>query len=825
MGSAINDFRLALRQLRKTPGFTVTSVLTLALGIGASAAIFCLIDGLWLHPMPVPHPDQLVRVFATTPDAQNGFFSYTEYQALADRANAFHGGSAGLVAIGGRGSLMPNPDGTSTLLLNNVVSANFFSVLGVHPLLGRVFTARDAAQLRTHPALVLSYRCWQRTFGGDPSIVGRQIPLRHGKDGINQVDVWGVLPPSFRDVDPNSDRDLWIPAETWAVLIGQSELTTNTFRWFNLVGRLAPGATVAQANDQVAAISGALAAADPVHDRQRSARVISDLSYRLQNAGTTGLILFAIVGGVVLLCTINVAHLLLARAISRGSEVALRISLGATRWAVARQLLLENTLLCALGWVAGLAVAAALAAVLPRFLVTEPAMLVSLNAPLHFQVDWRVFLLAGSLALVTMLLLALVPIAQVARPQLVPALRSASSQCTEDRSPVARRFAVWLQIGISFALLVSTAALVQSFLNTRTQSIGLTRHQVLVAFTQDPDEPVRGDVLSKLLAIPGVRRAAYAIRAPLMPSEGGIAAKVLLPDHPELRDPVEIKYNAVSPGFLSAIGTRVLRGRSFTAEDDTTGPPVVLISDAMAHKYWPSQDPIGQVVRLPGFNNGAPGSKSHDLEARIVGVTEDAPINQIGEVPEPYMYLPFRFSQMGEVTFVVETSQNAMSAAQDARQVLIHVNPLLDPMFVTSLPELIHYSAGNYQMMAELVSALGIIGFFLTIVGLYGFLAFRVTQRRREIGIRMALGASREGTALLILRDTAKLVVIGLAVGLGLALAATRLEASVLFGVQPLDAAGLGAAFALLSLAAFGAAWLPARRAATIEPMQALRTE
>ena len=820
MSSVARDLRFALRQLYKTRGFTLTAVLTLALGIGASSATFCLMDGLWLHPMPVPHSDRLTRIFATTPDSQEGFFSYPEYQALAGRATAFHGVSAGVVAMGGRGSLMPNADGTSTLLLNNVVSANFFSVLGVHPMLGRVFTAADSDRLRSHPGLVLGYRCWQRTFGGDPNIVGRQIPLRHGKDRINQVDIWGVLPPDFRDVDPNSDRDLWIPAETWAATVDPGELTSTTSRWFNLIGRLAPGATVAEANDQVVTITQALAAADPANSRGRSARVVSDLNYRLQNAGTTGIVLFAIVGGVVLLCTVNVAHLLLARALSRGPEVALRLSLGATRWAVARQLLMENLVLCAFGWIAGLAFAAGIATMLPRLLVSGPAMLVSLDTPPHFQLDWRVFFLGGLLALVTMLLLALVPLAQVAKPQLVPVLRSASSQRTDDRNPRARRFAVWLQIGISFALLVSTGTLVQSFLNTRTQPIGLTRNQVLVAFTQDPDDAIRQTILTNLRALPGVRSVAYGIRSPLMPSENGIAEKVLLPSHPELIDPVEIKFNAVSPGFLDVTGTRIVRGRGFTQADDADGPASVLINHSMAQKYWPVRDPIGQIVHL---------ADGH-LDARIIGVTEDAPISQIGEIPEPYLYIPFhqyqaRLSNMGEITFVIGTGQNAMSLAQDARQVLIHINPLLDPMFVTSLPELIRYSAGNYQMLAELVSALGIIGLFLTIVGLYGFLAFRITQRRREIGIRMALGASRDATALLVVRDTVRMVAIGLAIGFVLAMAATRLETSVLFGVRPLDAFSLLAAFSLLGVATLGASWAPARRAASIEPMQALRSE
>jgi predicted permease len=456
---------------------------------------------------------------------------------------------------------------------------------------------------------------------------------------------------------------------------------------------------------------------------------------------------------------------------------------------------------------------------LPRLLVREPTMLVQVGSgPAGFQIDWRVFLFASVMALATMLLLALVPLRQVSRPELLHAVQAGAMTRTEGRQPMARRAAIWLQIGISFALLVSTGALVRSFLNTHTQSIGLTRSQVLLAWTQDPDPEMRREIAIRLRALPGVERVAYAIRSPLSLSEGGIAVKALFPDHPELRDPIEIKFNAVSPDFLELTGTHIVRGRGLTEADDQGGPAVVLINQAMAQKYWPGQNPIGKLIELTGSLEGM-------NEARIVGVTENAPINRIGELPEPYLYLPFHFSTMGEVTFALQTGVSAMSLAQPVRQTLIHIHPLLDPMMVTSLPELIRYSSGSYQMMAELVSALGLIGLMLTVVGLYGFLAFRVTQRRREIGIRMALGASREATSLLVLRDTAGMGLIGLALGILLAAAAARLESSLVFGVKPLDALSLAGALGVLASAVVAAGWVPARRAATIDPMQALRTE
>ena len=824
MNKLMQDLRYAFRQLRRAPGFAVTAILTLALGIGASSSIFCLIDNLWLHPLHVPHPGELVRVFATTkqsPDAYEGvdtYFTFSEYQAIAARTKTLKTS----VALGRRGSLMQRADGTSVLLLTNVVSSNFFEGLGVKPLLGRIYTSADSAQLRTHPGVLLGYGFWQREFASDPSVVGHQLSIMRGKDHRSQVDIWGVLPPSFREIDNGLDRDLWMPTETWAAVANADELRSREFRWFKVLGRLASGASIAQVNQQVAATAKAMQISDPQSNRGRGARAVGDFSYRMDRAGTTGLVLFAIVACVVLLGTVNLAQIMFARALGRAPEVALRMSLGAHRVTIARQLLVENLLLGLFGLAAGVGLAAEIAVLLPRFLVSEPAMLVVIGSgQVNFQLDLRVFAFATALAFITMLLLALVPLKQVAATELLPVLKSASATRTEGKAPTMRRAVVWLQIAISFALLISTGALVRSFINTRTQSIGLTRNQVLLAWTQEPDAPMRDDVVQRMKAMPGIKEVAYAIRAPLSLSEGGISVKTLLPSHPEIHDPIEIKYNAVSSGFLDVIGTHILRGRGFTASDDHYGPPVILISRSMAERFWPGGDPIGQVVKFVGFNTGSkPG-----LDARIIGVTEDAPINQIGEISEPYIYMPFHLSQMGEITFALSTKQDAMSLAQATRQVLIHENPLLDPMMVTSLPELIRFSAGNYQMMAELVTALGLVGLALTIVGLYGFLAFRVSQRRREIGIRMALGASREITALLILGDTARMAGVGLALGTVLALAGMRFESSVLFGVRPLDPLSVGIAVVVLSSAIALATWLPARRAASIDPMQALRTE
>jgi hypothetical protein len=297
---------------------------------------------------------------------------------------------------------------------------------------------------------LLGYAFWKRGFGGDETIVGRQITLLRGKDHRSQVDIWGVLPPEFREIDNGMDRDLWMPTETWAAVAHSEDLTSREFRWFNVLGRLANGSSVAQVNDQVSAMASGWAASDPATNKGRGARALSDFRYRMANAGTSGLVLFAIVGSVVLLAAVNVAHLLLARALSRGPEVALP-GLSARRVALARQLLIENLLLGILSLAAGLGIAVGVATLLPRLLVSEPAMLMPVGSGAAFLVDWRVFWFAAAVALAMMLLLALIPLRQVSRPDLLPAVQAGTVAHAEARVPAARRAAIWLQIAISFA--------------------------------------------------------------------------------------------------------------------------------------------------------------------------------------------------------------------------------------------------------------------------------------------------------------------------------------------------------------------------------------
>ncbi len=819
MTSILQDLRYALRRLRKNPGFAAVTVLTLAVGIGASAAIFSLIDAFWLRPMAVPHPQQLVRLFSTTEQEQQGLFSYPEFQAIQPSVRSLRS----VVAIGRRGTQIPRPDGTLEMRAVDVVSSNFFDALGVKPMLGRAFHSGDK-MLDNTPVVILGYSFWRHHFGGDPSVVGKPLTLVRGNSRL-QAEILGVLPPSFREVDNLSDRDLWMPEQTWMMNAGPKEPTGWDFRWFNLLGRLAPGSNVQEAQNELRSVARSLQLSHPESNRNRSISVISDLHYRLQNAGATGSLLFAIVGLVVVLCVVNVANLLLARGLAQSREAAIRVALGGSRGRIFQQSLVENLLLAVLALGSGLLVSAAAAASLPALLsrmLNGPAMLESENFESFgnpFNIDARVVMVACVLTAVTFLALALVQLWQLSRNDVQQVIHAGgSSRTLGGRAPRFRRVLLSGQIAISLILLIATGVLVRSFVNTQTMPIGMTRGNLLVAFCGLPSKDGMAksqEAIHQFYALPGVEQVAYAIRSPLMLSEGGMAKKVLLPDRPQMRDPIEIKYNTVSPNYLPVTGTRILAGRDFVDQDNVSGPAVVVINRTMARKFWGTQDPVGKTIHLV----------SPPLDARIIGIAEDVPINQIGEVPEPYFYLPFRYAEWSEITFLVRSRQDAMSLAEPARDILVHIDPQFGPIFVTSMNEQLQYSASSYRVSAELVTALGLIGLLLTVVGLSAFLMYRVQQRTAEIGLRMALGSSRGEVSMLIVRETLRATLVGAVVGLPLALLAAHLASSALFGVRPWDPWSVFGALLALALITGMTTLVPARRAAGVEPIEALRCE
>ena len=801
------DVRYAVQGLWRSPVFTLSATLALGLAIGANATIFGLVDAQWLRPPGVAGPGELVRIFSTTPTDTTGTWSYPEYRALVDESASF----AGVIAKGGRGATMAAADGTPELLLVNVVSMNFFTTLGVTPAIGRVFATGDEPALEQQPGVVLGYAFWQRRFGGNPSIVGQTIRLN--RSGAVPVTVLGVLPRSFRDLDAAGDRDLWLPPPTWVRLSNRSEFEDRDFRWFEVMARKRAGVSVAAAQADVLHVAATLSTAYPATNAGRAARVISDFDYRLENGGTNAEALFGLVLLVVLITCVNVANLLLARGAARTREIAVRVALGAGRARLLRQLMTESAILGMLGAIAGFTLSLWLTRLMPALLGTPPGF----RSFTLFQVDGRVLLFTLAVTILTTCLFGVLPSWLSTRADVAPLIKGTAVAAGGRGDRRVRQALVISQIAVAVVLLCGAAVLARSFAETNRADLGVTRKPLASAWvTGEPftkEAVVEG--LRRLQGIAGVTHAAIALRAPLSLSGNGYARPVYFPEQPAA--PAEglpqIKLNTVSATYFETIGTRLLRGRVFTADEDGPGEPVMVVNEAFEAKYFPG-GAIGQRAQ--------PGGQTA-LVHRIIGVVQNSVINEIGEPPEPYFYLPYWREDFGEITFLVQTSTNAAAFVPIIKQTLKGVDPHLDPRRVITMRDYMEYSARTFRATAALAGALGIVGLILTILGVYGVVAYRTSWRTREIGIRMALGARRGEVLALIVREGAMTALIGIAIGIPAALAVTRELASMLFHVSPWDALS----FSTVAVIVFGLACLatlvPAIRATRIAPSRALR--
>ena len=736
------DLRYAATALLRSPMFTVTATLALGLAIGANAAIFGLVDALWFRPPGVRSPSSLVRVFATSSTERQGAWSFPEFVDIRDGVGAFDG----VVARGRRGAMLASADGTPELVLVNVVSANFFTTLGVNALHGRVFT--DADPSTAGATAVLGHAFWQTRFGGDPSIAGRTIPL--GRAGSIPVTVLGVLPPTFRDLDAGTDRDIWLPPVTWRQLAGRNDFDDRASRWFDVFARLGPRASATAADAETSILAQSFASRFPSISAGRGAHVVSDFDHRVESGGANAAVLLALVLLVIAITCVNVSNLLLARAEGRAAELALRAALGAARWRITRQLMAESILLGALGCVAGLAIGTWLIHLLPSIMGAPPGF----RSVLVFESDARVIAFTLGTTVLTTLLFGIAPSVMATRTDVSSIIKAGSGLTGSGRSGGGLRHAlVVAQIAVSLVLLCAAGVLVRSFGQTRLADLGFTRSPVLTAWGSSVDVPrdTAMNAVRQLEALTGVTGAAVALRAPLSLSGGGIAQPVFLPHAPAeaAAGLPSVKFNAVSSNYFTVLGTRLIRGRAFDHQDQMGGTPAIIVNERFAGQFFPGRDPLAGVVRL-----GGPAGIDH----RIVGIAQNAAINAIGEASEPYFYLPYWARPYGEITFFMTTAGDAALLAMPARNVLRSLDSRLEPRRLITMREYIDHSARVYQTTALLASTLGSIGLMLTAIGVYGAIAYRVTQRSRELAVRVAIGAAPSQVMAMMLGEASRLV-------------------------------------------------------------------
>lgn len=835
MSGIFQDIRYALRQLRKSPGFTTITVLTLALGIGANTAIFTVVNALLLKMLPVKDPQELVVVGdpADPNQRSNGtpetdVFSYPLYKELRDQNSVFS--SLGAAASDHRVAVDIGQGGSADeKVTGRMVSGNYFSVLGLNAAAGRLLSASDETAENANPVVVLGYSYWKRKFGLSPAIVGKDIRLNDSR-----FTVIGVAPPGFEGDVVGEQMALYVPLSMQPEIVrGRHWRNAPNTSWLSLIGRLKSGVTPAQAEANLnvifqQAIKGDYGATLSADDRKeiRNLRIpvsaggggLSDLraSYR----GPL-LLLMGIVGLVLLIACVNVANLLLARASVRGREIAVRLAIGGTPHRILQQLLTESILLAFIGGVAG--------SILAIWGVRVLVSIFESGATLPLVPDLRVFGFTLLVIIVTGVLFGLVPALRTLRVRVSPALNDANRTTSGTKS----RFGLGKgliagQVALSLLVLFAAGLLVRSLQKLMTQDFGYARDHLVIART-DPTgagynsqnmKTLANELVTRLSSTPGVRAVTYSTNGLFSGTESADAIIVPGFDASQLDDRVA-KEDYVGPDYFGVVGIPILSGRGIEAQDTATSNRVAVVNEAMVKYFFHGGNPIGRQFKIDD-------SAWRDKPLTIVGISRDAKDHGSGirETVKPRFYMAFQ--QVPDTSQIVLEAriQGAPSlAVANVMSQIKAADPRLPISFVKTLDTLVNDSAADQIALAKLSTFFAGLALLLACIGLYGVMSYTVAGRTREIGVRMALGARRSDVLQLVLGEGLLLLVIGLAAGVPLALASSKVLQRFLFEMKSTDPLSLVAVVGLLGMVATIAGLIPARRAANVDPMVALRYE
>ena len=814
----IQDLRYGYRMLAKSPAFTLIAVLSLALGIGANTAIFSLVNASLLRPIPVRDPGGLAAVFMTDQrNPGNLPLSHLNYKDLRDQNQVFSGLAAFTFAQVNRST-----GKESEQELIQVVSGNYFPVLGVPMAMGRAFLADE--DLKPTPVAILSYGFWERTLGRDAGIVGQTITLNR-----TPFTVVGVAAKGFSGTFLGANPIAWVPMSMHAVV-------QPNFDWYEqrrglflfTFGRLKPGVSVEQATANLRTMFSGLEQAFPVDNKGRSAGARSLLDARINPQGQAGapivqlsMILMTVVGIVLLIACANIANLLLARATRRRREIAVRLALGAERKRLVRQLLTESMLLSVLGGAGGLLLAYWLLAVLIG---------ADLQLPLpvgdDLAIDRRVLLFTGGLAVITGVLFGLAPAIQASKPDVVPVLKNEMPAGGSRRGLrglfTLRQALVVSQIALSLVSLIGAAMFLRSLTRASNTDTGFVTRGVLVmnfnlgreGYTPERGQLFYEQVAERVSGLPGVVHAAVAQNPPLA---GGLLRSVF-PEGQDTttRDRILVQVNSVSVGYLDAIGVPLRRGRDFTRTDAPGAPLVVIVNETMAERFWPGEDAIGKRFKFFG----------DEQFTTIIGIARNSKYNAVAEDPIPYIYQPIAQNYTPQAALHVRSAGDASGLSAAVRREVQQIDPTLSVFDIRTLEEQVSQSLAPQRTNVIVMATFGGLALLLASIGLYGVTSYSVTQRTREIGVRMALGAGRGTVLRLILGSGLLLVAIGVTLGLLVASALTFVvPAALLPNISARDPLTFASTAALLSAVALIASYIPAWRATRIDPLVAFRAE
>jgi predicted permease len=817
------DLRYSARMLFRQPGFTLVAVLSIAVGIAANTSVFTLVNAMLFKPMPVAEPERLVALYTLEPNSEMPrAFSFADYKDYRDHNDVF----SDLFVHYNVSLSLKNRDDKAELISGELVTGNYFTGLGLMPALGRLFTPDDDRVLGGHPLAVMNHSFWQRRFGADPNIIGRVVRLNGHDFTVTGVARQGFSGTRFLGYIP----DVWLPFSMHAQVVRGSEAwqTARGNAQFNVNGRLKPGVTIEQATAAMNVYARQLAAAWPQTNANQSIGMVP-AGNKTQPAITlmgflpvaAGLMM-GIVSLVLLVACANVANLLLARASARRREIAVRLAIGASRWRLVRQLLIESVLLALAGGGLGLLLAQWLTSWLPA--ATPRLDFATIDFNYDLGLDRRVLGFTLAASLLTGLIFGLLPAWQASKSDLVSTLKGDAPMTTGRRRFHLRDLLVVGQVALSLMLLVGAGLFVKSMFYAQAMNPGFESRQILLAnvnvglhgYDETRGREFYQRVIERIKTLPGVEAASVGNWLPLGPDNNGTTVNVegYVPQYANER--IKIGFTVAGPDYFETMKTPIVQGRGFTVTDDENAPRVVVVNETMARRFWPQQNAIGKRLRL---------SDAAEPVYEVIGVARDGKYYLLGEAATEFMFLPLRQHYSGEATLIARTSVSPESVAALLRQEVAALDSELPVVGARTMPEYLDRLLSMPKSVAGLVGAFGLIALLLAAIGLYGVMSYAVAQRTREIGIRMALGFSATTIFGLILKQGLQLALVGVGMGLVSAFGLTRLLRSLLYGVSATDPLTFAGIAVLLTLIALLACWLPARRATKVDPMIALRCE
>jgi macrolide transport system ATP-binding/permease protein len=806
------DLRFGFRMLWRSPGFSILAILCLTLGIGANAAVFSWVEGILFRPYPaVAHQE---RLFALTGmargEADATDLSWPDFLDLQRNCTLFDSFIVSKIT----GTTLSIGD-RAEVSTGSIVSANYFDAIGVHPILGRGFEPGEDSGRSAHPVTVISYQLWEGRFQGDPQIIGKTQRL----NGVLHTIV-GVAPAGFYGTFVGWAMQFWVPASMEEIFeAGGYKLEDRGGRWIEAYARLKPGVTREQAQQEIAAVAKRLEKDYPDTNRGRSIKLWPLWQTPFNNANTllpTLEIMLAVVIFVLLIACANVGNLLLVRSFARRHEMTVRLAVGAGRGRLVRQLVTEGLILAAFGAAGGLLVAHWCRHALVLLLPARGGVAMHLPG----EIDWRVLALSAGVCLIATLLLGLVPAMQTRDLDLAGALKAESAGVVgSGRRAWVRSGLVVMQVSLSFVLLVGAGLLLQSLQRIRNTSPGFSTHDVLetsvnlvqAGYDAPRAQNFQDQLLDRVKALPGVESAEFARMTPL--SYGSFSSTPIAVDgyQPPPEEQPIVQYNEVGPDYFVTIGIPLMSGRQFTRADDEKSVPVAIVNETMAAKYWGGRNPIGERVQVKG------------RWMQVVGVAKDSKYQSVREMPKPFFYVPLRqnFARGPGLNIRTRLSPEAMTAALTREVHALDRNLAL--FEVITLQEQVDRSTSPQLVAVTLVGVLGGLALLLAAIGLYGVMSYAVSQSTRELGLRMALGATPSHLLRLVMSRGLTLTAAGIVCGAAVALASTRLLGYLLYNVSPRDPLSFGSAFLVITIASVAACFLPAWRATRTDPLRALR--